>query len=256
MITAVVSIISEWFRSDLFKVGAVTVTKEMRYDLYVNYFQKCAKFTQPIDQEKSQKYFNFKAIEDDLETFERHLSFHQPLNQRNKLLLLAYLVLLFVVNWVMAFTALGGLVFLVLMQALTNYMARKAKLNSQRDRSELLDIGLRSFHNDQNKYNRTATNFALINDRMYVQLYKDLVVLGACKFLVMGCMIVYSLGLVILAKHMYSQGKDEQDKPFAKDSLQIDQIVTFAVYFALFMFQCQKLGDQSYSQSKRDTKEA
>lgn len=254
LITAFVSVISEWFRSDLYKVGAVSVSKEMRYDLYVNYFQKCSKLTLPIDKEKSQKYFNFKTIEDDLETFERHLSYHQPLNQRNKLLLLAYLVLLFVVSWVMALVALGGLVILAILQALTNLMASKAKSKSQSNRSELLEMALSSFHNDQNKYNQTATRFSQVNDKMFIQLYKDLVVLGGCKFLVMACIIIYSWGLVILAKEMYT--KTSAGTQTSKELLQIDQIVSFAVYYALFLFQCQKLGDQSYSESKKATKEA
>jgi ABC-type multidrug transport system fused ATPase/permease subunit len=237
LITGFVSVVSEWFRSDLFKVGAITVTKEMRYDMYINYFAKCSKLTLQVDKEKSQKFFNMKNIEADLQIIERHIGYHKPLNQKNRLLTLAYLVWMIVVSWQISVITLSGLIGLSLFQYLTNFATKRIGKRSQSHRSKLLDISLGSFSNNISNYHKMAGQFDKINDSMYVSSYKDFVILGFCKFLQLSAGIVYACGLVMEAKKLYlNTGNPSNSHSGFKDAdLEIGDIFSYSIYFVLFI---------------------
>jgi len=51
LISGCVAIVAEHIQTDLFKVTAGRMAKEMRYDLFHCYFKKCAKLDTKIDKD-------------------------------------------------------------------------------------------------------------------------------------------------------------------------------------------------------------
>jgi ABC-type transport system involved in cytochrome bd biosynthesis fused ATPase/permease subunit len=100
-------------------VGAASVTKELRYDLFVQYFQRCSKLTLAVDKEKSLQLFNLKEIDKDLDMLERHLSHFRPLNIKRWFACLISIGVMFYICWQLALVVAGGMLIIFIFKALS-----------------------------------------------------------------------------------------------------------------------------------------
>jgi len=79
----------------LIKGAAAKISKEMRYDLYICYHQKCGYMTEPIDEGACRKFFNFNEIQKDVANMESNLNHHMPLRWKRIILSIGALSFMF-----------------------------------------------------------------------------------------------------------------------------------------------------------------
>ena len=94
-----VSIFCEWVCSDLLRVGAVSIAKELRYDMFLCYFRKCTRFTNPVDKEKNKQFFDLNKIEADISVLEQNISHFMPLRVKRILISLMSIISMFIISW-------------------------------------------------------------------------------------------------------------------------------------------------------------
>lgn len=53
IVVALITLVAEWTASDLNRVMALGISKQLRYDLFFNFFERCPKLHQEVDKDKS-----------------------------------------------------------------------------------------------------------------------------------------------------------------------------------------------------------
>lgn len=139
----------------------------MRYDIFYCYFQKVAKAqkdsTVEVEYRESQKHFNFKEIDGDIQTLENSFIQTAPTKSKHLLLACSSFVAACVYSWQVTLVILLGLLLIVIFNFFTTRCLTKGDVSRKALKDEMLSISRKAFKMKGVELNDYANKFGSIN---------------------------------------------------------------------------------------------
>ena len=139
----------------------------MKYDIFYCYFQKVAKAqkdsTVEVEYRESQKHFNFKEIDGDIQTLENSFIQTAPTKSKHLLLACSSFVAACVYSWQVTLVILLGLLLIVIFNFFTTRCLAKGDVSRKALKDEMLSISRKAFKMKGVELNDYANKFGSIN---------------------------------------------------------------------------------------------
>ena len=139
----------------------------MKYDIFYCYFQKVAKAqkdsTVEVEYRESQKHFNFKEIDGDIQTLENSFIQTAPTKSKHLLLACSSFVAACVYSWQVTLVILLGLLLIVIFNFFTTRCLAKGDVSRKALKDEMLSISRKAFKMKGVELNDYTNKFGSIN---------------------------------------------------------------------------------------------
>jgi ABC-type multidrug transport system fused ATPase/permease subunit len=203
--TSVVSCICNWIQTDIFRKRAFYISKELRYDLYLNYFAKCKRVGKDakINVAESKKHFDMNAINADVELLLEHLAIYRPLQMKRILLSVASLICMFVISWQLTLVTLSGVLAIFITEAFSERLAQQRTQKSTGYKESLYTITQNSFTTLTNEFNMHANEFDNQNEKVFRYDRASAFSYGFSRFTYLTIVCLYRVGLIWYTYGLY-----------------------------------------------------
>jgi ABC-type multidrug transport system fused ATPase/permease subunit len=139
----------------------------MRYDIFYCYFQKVAKAqkdsTMDVEYRESQKHFNFREIDGDIQTLENSFIEMAPTKSKHLLLACGSFVAACVYSWQVTLVILLGMLLIVIFNFFVTRCLARGDASRKALKDEMLSASRKAFKMKGVELNDYANKFDGIN---------------------------------------------------------------------------------------------
>jgi ABC-type multidrug transport system fused ATPase/permease subunit len=227
------SLCSDFVSTLGFRGIASIIAKEIRYDLYICYFSKCAKLHDEIDVDRCKMYFKFSDLEQDIKTMAEKIGKYQRVRSRRVLMSLGSLAGLFYYSWELATVFIVGLLVVLIGYGLSQFCLAKGEAKVSQLKETIRINVVQSFTNKASEFNMKANVFDRINEQV-LDSEKDLNCRYASgRFLFLLAVLASKLGVVLYTKFIYVNDQDEGGTALSNATISVQDLASFACFAVL-----------------------
>lgn len=245
-IAGAVTVFAELIAGALWRSISSKLAKQLRYDLYYCYFQKCLRVQAPseINKSESLKLFDMQSLREDVDTLTKYLCRDQPRKLRLSVTVLACLVLAFWTSWQLSLVMLAGCFAYLLAGLCRQRVESKSEKRQQRINDQLRDLVKQSYQTQKSVFNELTNQYREWND----QLHRHEPVMGPAVWQAIGlCFAISTVGSLAYYEERLFDGSAQ---------LGLDKLIIWTAYAVLLFVTGEKLSQKDLHESKGRCQEA